>query len=271
MKIAAILVLYNFDKKEILDNIQTYYNYVDKIYIIDNSEVKTNIFEFDKKYKYIKLENNFGIATALNIGLHCAIKDGYKWALTMDQDSKFYTSLDGYKGFIKNENTNNIIIIAPQYKLPNTRVNFQNFTKFLNEVWQSGNLINLELFKYVGDFLDKFFIDYVDYEYCYRAREKLGPCIIQCNSVILEHNPGVESTGSIFLYKYKYQSSSPYRFYYQIRNGLYVVYKYKAYKRLWYMFKGLAKVILLENNKYTKIKYMLKGIEDFMKSNYKTI
>ena len=87
MKIAAVVVLYNPNQDNI-DNINRYLNIIDKIYVVDNSEDNIIRISDSEKIKYIKYGENKGMAKALNEGSINAINDGYKWLLTMDQDSK---------------------------------------------------------------------------------------------------------------------------------------------------------------------------------------
>ena len=95
MKVAGIVVLYNFNKK-VVENIRTYTKYCEIVYAIDNSDKKNNLLEELNKIEnleYISLGENKGIAKALNVGIEKAKENGYKWALTMDQDSYFTENL----------------------------------------------------------------------------------------------------------------------------------------------------------------------------------
>lgn len=88
MKLAGVVVLYQ-PSNEVIKNIHTYLPYLDRLYVVDNSsENHSNIYK-DKKIQYIFNGKNLGIAAALNIGAKEAIKYGFEWLLTMDQDSSF--------------------------------------------------------------------------------------------------------------------------------------------------------------------------------------
>ena len=93
LKLAATVILYN-PEDEIYINIESYINYVDILYIIDNSTHHNNnlVKRLNKNFtniKYINNNANLGIATALNIGCKEALDEKFNWILTMDQDSKF--------------------------------------------------------------------------------------------------------------------------------------------------------------------------------------
>lgn len=89
MKLCALVVWFNPEKLENpLERIRSYSSFVEKVYIVDNSE-KDNSFLASKIENaiYIPLMKNTGIAHALNVGLKKAIADGFEWCITMDQDS----------------------------------------------------------------------------------------------------------------------------------------------------------------------------------------
>ena len=87
MKLAAVVVFYNPSEKNI-QNIKKYEKSIDRLFIVDNSEDKIMRYQDSEKIKYIKLCENKGIAHALNIGAKEAIKEGFNWLLTLDQDSQ---------------------------------------------------------------------------------------------------------------------------------------------------------------------------------------
>ena len=89
MKYAGVVVLFNPDDK-VLENIKTYINYLDKLYVVDNTPNSDNSKLFNnKKIEYIANRENKGIAYALNIGAKRALKENFDFLLTMDQDSSF--------------------------------------------------------------------------------------------------------------------------------------------------------------------------------------
>lgn len=118
MEYAGTIVLYDPNKAEVLENIDSYIDEIDKLYIIDNSlNDNSSLFvNYDKKIEYVWNRDNLGIAKALNIAAGKAIKDGFSWLLTMDQDSKFEKgTLRILEDYI-NDNFNNnskIAIVSP--------------------------------------------------------------------------------------------------------------------------------------------------------------
>ena len=89
MKIPATVIWYNPDDENI-KNIRTYIDYVEKLYIIDNSKENNKKLADslnNLKTEYIYNDKNLGIAKALNLACEKAANDNFEWILTMDQDS----------------------------------------------------------------------------------------------------------------------------------------------------------------------------------------
>ena len=83
MKLAAVIVFYNPSENNI-KNISKIISSVERLYIVDNSDDDIIRYKETDKIKYIKLYENKGIAYALNKGAKEAIKENYKWLLTLD-------------------------------------------------------------------------------------------------------------------------------------------------------------------------------------------
>lgn len=271
--IAVVIVVYHPQIERLKDNLSNYDKMVRQVIVVDNSEnieckQYLTALCIEKGYRYIDMFGNQGISLALNSGIHYAISVGYDWVLTMDQDSCFQTNIDGYVDFINMcEDLDNYIFLAPSYSFNSHIAQVDNRMLYPKFVWQSGCLIQVCNYLKLGPYLDKLFVDYVDYEYCLRARKK-DFSFVQLTSVILNHNPGELQDASFLGFKYQYHSSSPVRHYYYVRNGLYVILKYKSFKCVYFLLKSILKVLLMENNKKSKIYFMFRGLCDFIKDKY---
>jgi len=95
----------------------------------------------------------------------------------------------------------------------------------------SGSLLDLNVFKEIGEFDENLFIDYVDTDYCIRLR-KSGYKLIQFARPIMMHSLGItkDTLG------YSFYEHSPIRNYYIFRNKLYILTKYFSMKRLFITF-----------------------------------
>lgn len=271
MKFAGVVVLYNPDSK-IIDNIESYLKYLDKLYIVDNSaeccNCLKNIREDLNSYQieYIWMGENVGIAKAINVAAQRALQEKYEWLLTMDQDSSFKTNiLNIYSEFILKNRRDDVAILSPLY-LTDRKCDIAK-GKYESVYWtmQSANLVNLNIYSEVGGFNESYFIDCVDYEYCLRVK-KNGYAIVRCNEAILNHNPAITREICIFRKKYKYGYASPIRIYYQVRNALYMFRKYHNIHSIQIVIIKFAKILILFDNKKMFLNYFFMAMNDCMKN-----
>ncbi len=275
--IGAVVVLYNPDQS-VIGNIQTYIRQLSKLYVVDNSEVCNNkIIETIKVFDnstYIFNGENLGIAKALNIGAEEAIKDGFKFLFTFDQDSKATPRMiETMISFLKENDYSSIGILSPFHdnkgykKPPNKKITA------VSNIATSGNLLNLDAYKQVGPFIDELFIDYVDVEYCLRLNNS-GYKVIRLNDAILIHNLGNIVKRRFLFRKVAVTNHSPLRLYYKTRNRFYVLRKYK-YKfplfsiyNFFRLFMETLKVVCFESERIEKIRMMIKGYSHYKKNNF---
>ena len=270
--VAGVVVLYN-PEQDIIENINSYLGQIDYLFIIDNSEnLNPSLIEFSKnrkKVEYIFNNRNLGVAAALNIGAKKALKSGFAYLLTMDQDSKAPTNL--VECLLNTAKVDeNIGIVSPLHSNKyGTHIKHNDDICNVTTVMTSGNLLSLDVFKKVGDFCDEFFIDYVDIEFCIRLNYK-NYKIVRLNNVVLEHNEADIFEKKFFSKKFYPTNNAPFRWYYKTRNLLYLR---KKYKRIFpsplkteynVYLRNILKIIIFEEQKIIKIKMILIGIKDFL-------
>ena len=273
MKLAGVVVWYN-PKREDIENINTYISYVDKLYVIDNTEGVSNKDEIqNKKIEYIFNNENIGIASALNLACKKAIKEGYNYILTMDQDSKFKSDdLEKLIQISSKYDLSNVGIICPWHKTklkinkPNEEVSFPL------DVMTSGNIINLDIYKKVGGFKDFLFIDGVDIEYCLNLR-KNNYKVMQINTIDLEHDLGDIFYRRFLGKEFMCDNHNYIRRYYMCRNYRYIRDNYRniapEFCDILVKIKGLIfKIIFFEKDKYRKLRSIRLGIKDYKKNKY---
>ena len=115
IKISGAVVFYKPDE-EVKENILSYLDNLDHLYVIDNTPNMSNekLLPKSKKIEYIPLNENKGVSYALNVAAKKSIEKGYKWMMTMDQDSKFKKGeLDKMIDFINNNKDSKIGLICP--------------------------------------------------------------------------------------------------------------------------------------------------------------
>ena len=272
MKIAGIVTLYKQDV-DVLDNIDSYINSIDKLYVVDNND--TDDFKNqinNSKIEYIPNYKNIGVATALNIGANKAIKEGYKWLLTMDQDSKFENNDDVSKmiEYLEKVDTSKLGLITPWHVI-NTGVKKQS-EEIDNplEVMTSGNIINLDAYQEVGGFKDSYFIDDIDIEYCMNLN-KHGYHIDRLNYIELKHDLGDIEVKHFLNRNFVCSNHNYIRRYYMVRNTFYLCDEYKdTFPEYCHFLKRglrgqLQNIILFEKDKFRKVRNMYRGYRDYKK------
>ena len=259
LRFCAVVVWFNPNKVEnLIKNVNSYSDFADKIFIVDNSEENnSSLAQKIKNSFYIPLGKNTGIANALNVGCKKAILDGFEWCMTMDQDSawnskelKKYVSLIG-KSESKYENFSPALNFSSLYSLSKNLKQFfrsrkqSSFFDFqFEDRWiTSGSVMKLSEWEKLGGFNAELFIDEVDFDYCARFSEK-GLKNLCCENVFLDHNLGSQRK-LLFL---KFGAHTDFRLFYQIRNSFYMQKKHpeyvRKYKNLYNTKKTLLKAIL---------------------------
>lgn len=283
-KVAAIIVSYNPDKN-LLDSVNLLISQVEKIIIVDNGSIEekrkdiSSIKDIDnERIEIIFNEENLGIATALNIGVREALKQGFNWILTMDQDSKASKDMvekmfEVYNNIDEKERKS-ILSIFPNFvdeRIQSIEENsVMNIYEYVDADITSGNLVNSEVFDKVGFFDDSLFIDLVDTDFCMRLNEK-NIKMIKVRDAILYHSLGESQSVKSILGKFNTSNHSALRRYYMTRNRFYIWERYKDLnsftlnrdKKLFK--KEFIKIILGEKDKVNKIKMVFKGYKDYKK------
>lgn len=266
--LAGVVVLYHPDE-EVFDNIKRYRKALDILFVLDNteepSEYTAQFFSTFSNVQYIAFHQNMGLSYALNYALKAASK--YTYLLTMDQDSYFSEEmLAKYKLYITQcENDpffSNIAMYSVHYS--GLKVKSNENKKYVISAITSGSVLNVRIAKTLGGFDENLFIDEVDDEFCYRAKDA-GYKVLFFGDIELIHHLGNPRQYSFFKYQFTVLNHGPIRKYYIVRNRLYVAKKFPWIKR-YYMkliLKMLIKIILFEKNKGKKIKYIMRGIEDY--------
>lgn len=232
MSFAGVVILYHPDK-DIFERILTYMDILDHLYIFDNSESFNHVLNSKitahRKIQYLHDKENKGIAVRLNQAATLALKDGYSFLLTMDQDSHFRANeAERYQNCILNiKGIEKVGITGLEFIQSTSDTNCS--CERVNELITSGSVVNLHLFEEIGGFDENLFIDYVDHEYCYRAKVK-GFEVLKFTHIFLHHSVGEASNKRSFITLKNSQRSfhSPIRIYYMVRNYLYVNQKYKT-------------------------------------------
>lgn len=280
--VAAVIITYNVEN-DFKERINRLKGKVDEIIVVDNgskAETINMLNELEKEVTVIYLEDNKGIASALNKGIKYSIEKGYNWILTLDHDSiitdnMIKNMLTCYEG-LNNELKEKVAMLVPVHVEEKEYQNGSNineekasnsYIEVLTEI-TSGALTKAEIYKNVGMYDEKLFIDLVDHDYCLSLNKK-GFKIIQVNNATLIHNLGESVRKSILGLKMIPTNHSSLRRYYMSRNRHYIWEKYKEDFPSWVLtdkrrfITENLKIVLFEDNKIEKFKYIKRGIKDY--------
>ncbi|EMK5829714.1 glycosyltransferase [Citrobacter sedlakii] len=220
--VLTIIVTYNPDWEVVLKRVISF-SQSTVVFVSDNSAVSSeHMLKYDNVIYHFN-NGNVGIAKAQNIGVEYALTNNFNFIAFVDDDSnlngekinQLLASYDSLGELGKN--------IAALCAYPSERggldkkkeSTFGDKFYLTNNLMSSGSLTRSEVFKHVGLFNDKLFIDYVDYEWGWRALANNYFIVID-SSVHFEHSLGQGRLGSGL------GIPSPIRHFYQTRNLLWI-------------------------------------------------
>ena len=195
---------------------------------------------------------NVGIARALNMGIRQAETLGFKWVLLLDQD----TWLD--EGTVQTliavsaafPDRDRLGVIGSGYREVNNPLP-EPHEQIVGDDWEevesvitSGSLIPLKAHAVIGAFREEFFIDFVDTEYCFRARAK-GYRVIRTRKPIMSHAIGAISRHKIlWMEKWTFNHSADRR-YYIARNDTVMLREFGHYSHGLWALKSFGRCVRL--------------------------
>jgi len=269
--ICAIVVTY-FPDSNFPERIRRITEQVDCVVIVDNNSGSLTIETLSKlsvcmNIDLILNDDNFGIAKALNQGVHKAQELGYCWILTLDQDTVVCSSMvKSLVNIIMKYSFPSLIgCIGSNFYLNKNRDTFIKESKNIefqemDEVITSGCLFNSTIFHQIGYFREDFFIDCVDREFCYRAKS-FGYKILFSAAPLMYHNIGNPFYVKIGnKKKVACSNHNAVRRYYISRNNLIFIKEHKtSYKSVKFYIAYILSIIF-ERNSLKKIMAISLGL-----------
>jgi rhamnosyltransferase len=241
---------------------------------------------------------NLGVARALNIGMRRARLLGYEWVLLLDQDSvpdagmveKLIATHASFPeparlavlgaGFRDVHKPGS----APPGPAPGggarRAARAIDGSRAPDPPWEevesvitSGSLVRLETVDRIGGFRDEFFIDFVDSEFCFRARAK-GYRTIKTRQPLMSHAIGASTRHAILgIHKWTTNHSADRR-YYMARNDTIMLQEYGRFRWGSWALKSLGRrvrtckrIALYEDAKLSKIAAVAHGWWDGVRGN----
>lgn len=285
-RIAAGITLYEPEPQRLTENIAAALCQTERVYLVDNAS--TNLATLKRQWadepRITLIENpdNAGIAKALNQMCEAALGDGFDWILTLDQDS--LPERDLIEKYSRYLDIPQVALITPRVTDDNepadTTVSSDQPYDFIERCNTSASLTRLSVFREIGGFDEKMFIDCVDFDYCTTLTEH-GYRILRDNSAVLHHRLGQAKRVDFFvpigrfLHIKKLQqplftyNHSPLRTYYYARNIRYYRAKHagsvdrRTERRT--QLKWVVLKLLFEKQRFKKLCAMLRGRRDAKK------
>jgi len=276
--ICAVVVTF-FPDQAINDRIKILLRQVGLLIIIDNTPEKdvTERFtklqaEFGNTIDLIKNPINMGVSTALNQGLQRALKLGFTWILTLDQDTNcnpdmIRTLLNVYDRCDVKPSVIGSNYYDPQSKKLKVAQHGEDTFLVQKTVITSGSLVDAVLARDIGGFRDDYFIDQLDHEFCLRVRAHGGRVVIS-RSAVMQHSVGrlggVRVPWTIFVLP----DHPPIRKYYIARNTVTTIAAYWLQEPMWCVRRGLRlllgalSMLLFETQGFIKVTAFVCGITD---------
>lgn len=270
-KSAAIYTAYkpdsNFEKR-----IQVVADQVELIIIVDNTPGGHD-FDSSVRNRFVVLQDgiNKGLGVAINKGLECAKNHGCDAVILFDQDS---TPDDGvvYTLFqVLNECDANCIVgptlIDDEKNSAIDLIRFENNCTVTPKecIPTSGMAFRLDGLPNDIAFSEELFLDFVDFDWCWRLKEK-GWRIYQVSGIYMLHRLGLAQKKILRL---TYHVPTPVRHYFQFRDGLRLIgmQHVPIYSKIRYTCILIPKILvypLILSNGLLRLKWMLLGIKDYI-------
>jgi rhamnosyltransferase len=231
-------------------------------------------------------EQNLGVASALNQGFRLALAKGYAFVLALDQDSHVRPGMvdaelavyQAHSGVMRTA------IIAPMIEDPDNGIKARylrsrgkfffervdcagNVIDDVSSVISSGGLFNLAAYREIGPFRDDYFVDYVDTEYCLRARRHGYRISVACQAG-LYHKWGDIRRIQVGPLEIRPTFHSPQRWYFISRNRIDIIrthglmYPHFVVYDLLLAIWWIVRMLIFEDFRFAKAKCFLRGTVD---------
>ncbi len=264
-KMIGIVTIYNPDREQVINNINLYAPYLDLLVVWDNSSVCHEDWFFGNNIRYHWTGENTCIAPAMNYVWNIAKDGGYSSFLIMDQDSS-WVDFRSYREEIERRMAGGEINVFTPYvngcDMFDIKSDVHDKRLFIN----SGTVIPVNIYSSIGPRDEHAFpIDALDHDISYALIEN-GYKAICLTRYKLNHSIGhPKRVGPFRRYTPDYNA---FRTYHMTRSHIICYRKHKAvmstdeksyfYKEI--LIRKFLRIILLESEKYQRMKAFIKGI-----------
>jgi rhamnosyltransferase len=226
-RVMAIVVTLDSDVEELATNLAECRECM-QVVLCDNSEgdasrTAIRTFAESRDIAYFSMDGNRGIGCAQNRGIAYAEQAGAEFILLLDDDSRFTCSalsrlLDRYRELKFEGNRIGAVCGCPvdRHQAASSNSNQTSNPVQCRDMMSSGSLIPMEVLRDVGFMDESLFVDYVDFEWGWRAIAR-GYGVYLAADVSFSHalGDGIKTVAGMEI-----KLKSPIRHYYQTRNAL---------------------------------------------------
>lgn len=273
---------------EILANLSALLPQVRRVVVVDNGSGPSSLGVLTAAssipvVQVLRNETNEGIARALNQGAAVAFDLGAEWLLTLDQDAApgqemvrvAGETFDAYSGDRPVAVIGSEAVDGERFgSAPRGRAHAA--WSEVRAVITAGSFVSLAVLWGLGRYREDMFIDYVDIEFCLRARSA-GYAILQSHVPSLAHRIGQPTVRQIGPRVVTPTNHSAVRRYFITRNRLWI------WSRFWRREprfvaadllaskKELIKLLLFEDDRPAKLRAMWAGVRDGLRASRRTV
>ena len=250
------------------------------VWINNGPPSSLNTIRTQQVLSIIELEQNLGVATALNRGFEWAIQNGFDAVISFDQDSRPDLGMVGQlqsawlKAILQTPNVaaigpatsdlqsgQDMFTFAPYNWTRQRFLPSQNKTYVVDHLITSGCLTPCAVWQDVGPMRESLFIDWVDNEWCARARLK-GYQLLMDGGTKMTHSIGEASRTLLWR---RFHLHTPLRNYYLLRNALLIAKESKfglgwRVHHILYALRVILASLFLANQKLSRLSYAWLGL-----------
>jgi len=262
---------------KVIDNISKIIAQVPGLVLVDNGSDADELDMIRKArqaFDFHLIENgeNLGVAEALNRGILWATGKDYPWVLLFDQDSTLTVGFVGhmFSAWESHPHRQRVGSIHPRYMDPETSIELEVPRDSEGGPvlpMTSGALMPAWIFAKIGWFASDYFIDLVDWEYCFRIRAS-GYLVADAKQARLLHSPGNPASTAILGHTLHPTHHGASRRYYISRNSVVFLRKYLFVFPGWVLNAAHRQLhdaivsLIAEGNRARKFRNMLLGVWD---------
>ncbi|MDG3086940.1 glycosyltransferase family 2 protein [Vibrio hannami] len=288
MSITSIIVTFQPELSSVEQLLTACQSHGNNVIVVDNgSENAEELAEVCQSFEYvnfIRLGDNLGIATAQNIAIKQLRTDKDDLIVFFDQDSSigsdYLMAVEQTYQKLENEFGREVIIgprfynRVSQFEYPVIKLNKlgrrrklypSQFTHPIEAscIISSGMAVKKKILDQVGLMEESLFIDYVDTEWCLRAKH-LGILILVAPQLVMEHEIG---SNNLKFLKWRVPVHSSARRYYRIRNSFILtnysyIPKLTSFREVVFSIVHQVFLIAFTDEKKGHLKSLIRGVRD---------